>query len=780
MKRNANTLLSGLILLIFLFIFTVMEVQAGKKPGIIPQPNKLSWNSGHFHLRNGYQIQVDCDNPALKELSSFLTERIGLNGGPLPATTEGQKPNGMVIRLTMKENLECLGNESYLLNVTKNEILIRAKTPNGIFYGITTLLQLLPPESLSNEPRMKRSSYKVPCVEIVDEPRFVYRGMHLDVSRHFFPIEFVKKYIDLLAFYKMNTFHWHLTDDQGWRIEIKKYPTLTTLGATRKGTQVAKLDQTDDQPYGGFYTQDEIRQVVAYAAQRYVTVIPEIEMPGHSIAALTAYPYLSCKGGSFDVRTSWGVADDVFCAGNDSTFTFLEDVLTEVVDLFPSAYIHIGGDEVPKTRWEGCPKCQARITGNNLKDEAELQSYFIHRIENFLTSKGRKLIGWDEILEGGLAPSATVMSWRGMDGGIQAARQKHYAIMTPGSHCYFDHYQADPAHEPLAIGGFTTLNKVYSFEPVPTELTPEEAKYILGAQSNLWTEYIPSSEHAEYMAYPRALALAEVNWTQPAHKDWNSFVGRLSDHFKRLGYLQVNYSKSLFDAEISMQKTAGKNGMAVMIKSDWKDLKIRYTTDGTDPNPGSSKFKNTFVPEGPVTIKAALFEKKGLKGRVISEKIHVSKAFGKPVQYLTAWSKQYPGQETYTLVNGIKGNQALKAGSWQGFNKNDMEVVIDLESPTAIQAIRCSFLKSTWSWIFYPKQVEYSLSDNGIDFRPAVIVPNKEPEGHGSELKSFDVELKGEKARYIKIKAVNQGVCPVWHGAAGQPCWLFVDEVIVE
>lgn len=753
---------------------------AGKKPGIIPYPNKLAWNSGYFQLKNGYTIQLDGNSDTLKVLSAFLTERIVQEAGILAGNPSAAAGAGNSIRLVLGPGACCPGNESYLLTVSKHQILIQANTARGMFYGINTLFQLFPVPSSSPAREAKRDSYKIPCVEIVDEPRFAYRGMHLDVSRHFFPVEFVKRYIDLMSFYKMNTFHWHLTDDQGWRIEIKKYPALTGIGAFRKGTQVAKLDQTDDQAYGGYYTQEQIREVVAYAAKRYVTVIPEIEMPGHSVAALAAYPSLSCRGGSFEVRTTWGVADDVFCAGNDSTFAFLEDVLTEVIGLFPSVYIHIGGDEVPKTRWESCPRCQNRIKSEQLKDEEALQSYFIQRIEKFLGSKGKKIIGWDEILEGGLAPSATVMSWRGIHGGVEAARQHHDVIMTPGSHCYFDHYQADPAHEPLAIGGFTTLNKVYSFEPIPTELSPEEGKYILGAQSNLWTEYIPSPEHAEYMAYPRALALAEVNWTQPANKDWNSFVDRLSDHFKRLDLQKVNYSKSLFDAEITMLKKAGEPGMAVVIKSDWKDLNIRYTIDGSDPDSRSPKFKKPFIPDGPVTIKTALFDKKGLKGRVISEKIWVNKAFGKPVTYLTNWSKQYPGQESLTLVNGIKGNQALKAGSWQGFNKDDMEVVIDLETQTEINSIKTSFLKSTWSWIFYPKQVEYYLSDDGITFRLAGILTTTGQTGHGSELKTYAIELPREKTRYIKIKAVNQGVCPAWHGAAGQPCWLFVDEVMVE
>lgn len=755
-------------------------VKAGKNPGIIPKPLEIKNKPGYFIFKNNCQVQVDPANPELKELATLLVERINFNNGPVLIITDkpGKASNSII--LSISDTAGSLDNEGYTLNISKHTILIRAKTTNGIFYAINSLMQLLPPEIESTSAEIKLKSYQIPCLEITDKPRFAYRGMHLDVCRHFFPLEFVKKYIDLLASYKMNVFHWHLTDDQGWRIEIKKYPRLNSVGAYRSGTQVAKLDRNDEKSYGGYFTQEQIKEVLAYAAKRYVTVIPEIEMPGHSVAALAAYPHLSCTGDKIEVRTTWGVAEDVFCAGNDSTFIFIEDVLKEVISLFPSPYIHIGGDEVPKTRWQNCPKCQSRIKNENLKDEAGLQSYFIRRIEKFINNNGKKIIGWDEILEGGLAPEATVMSWRGMDGGIEAARQHHDVIMTPGSHCYFDYYQADPSYEPFAIGGYITLSKVYSFEPVPDVLSQEEKKYIIGAQANLWTEYIASPEVAEYMAYPRALALSEVCWSFPENKDWGSFVDRLTGHFKRLDYRNVNYSKSLYDPEINMVKEKNSKGMSVALKSNWENLQIRYTIDGSNPDAGSMLYKNTIGLSANTTLKTALFEKKQLKGRIISEYITVSKAFGKPVKYIQEYSRQYPGQDTLTLVNGIKGNESFKAGTWQGFRKNDMEIIIDLETQTEIKTIRSSFLKSTWSWIFFPKQVEYYISNNGTDFIPAGVVVNKEPEGHGAELKSFDLNLGGKYARYIKIIAVNQGFCPAWHSAAGQSCWLFADEIIIE
>jgi len=389
----------------------------------------------------------------------------------------------------------------------------------------------------------------VPFVDIEDVPRFAWRGMHLDVGRHMFPIDFIKKYIDYLAFHKLNVFHWHLTEDQGWRIEIKKYPKLTEISAFRNETIVGhhstNPQKFDGQKYGGFYTQEEIKEVVKYANERFITVVPEIEMPGHAIAALAAYPELSCTGGPFDVRTSWGISDDIFCAGNENTFEFLKIVLSEVVELFPSKFIHIGGDEAPKARWHECLKCKKRIADENLADEHELQSYFIQRIEKYLNSKGKEIIGWDEILEGGLAPNAAVMSWRGNSGGIEAAKQKHNVVMAPTTRCYFDYYQTEyKDNEPLSIGGFLPLEKVYSFNPIPSELTKEEAKFIIGAQANVWTEYMPNPKQVEYMAFPRMSALAEVVWTNNENKNFNDFLSRMGFQYKRFDAMKINYFKA--------------------------------------------------------------------------------------------------------------------------------------------------------------------------------------------------------------------------------------------
>ena len=512
---------------------------------IIPQPSELEAKRGEFVIDTNFQILTDLKNKEMRNICGYFSDAIsdisGLAITIIDRTNKDDISGKMVIALN--QDAAELGKEGYKLEVNRKKISLEAASPAGLFYGVQSLLQLLPTKVMDQEA----GSLAVPCVKITDVPRFPYRGMHLDVGRHFFPISFIKKYIDLLALHKFNTFHWHLTEDQGWRIEIKKYPKLTEIGSVRKESLVGHYrdqpHQFDGTPYGGFYTQEEVKEIVAYAQSRYVTIIPEIEMPGHSRGALAAYPELSCTGGPHEVAVLWGVHEDVYCAGNDQVFAFLEDVLTEVITLFPGTYIHIGGDECPKARWEVCDKCQARIQAEGLKDEHELQSYFIRRIEKFLLSKGRRIVGWDEILEGGLAPEATVMSWRGMEGGIEAAKQGHDVIMTPTSHCYFDYYQGDKETEPLAIGGLTPLDKVYAFEPVPAELTPEEARHILGAQGNVWTEYIKTPEYAEYMSVPRMSALAEVVWSPQEARDWEDFQQRLQRLFLGLDAMGVNYRK---------------------------------------------------------------------------------------------------------------------------------------------------------------------------------------------------------------------------------------------
>ncbi|HTJ10381.1 MAG TPA: beta-N-acetylhexosaminidase [Dinghuibacter sp.] len=522
--------------LIVLSVFICFRASAQHRVNIVPEPVSVTEHDGSFVLTPATRLVVR--DASLSAEATYLNDYLQqYYGFRLPVSTRAGA--GAITLGTTSSGLT--SDEAYYLDVSAKGVRIEGRTAAGVFYALQSLIQILPDSG---------SSLEVPLVSIEDAPRFAYRGLHLDVGRHFFPASFVKKYIDLMAHYKYNTFHWHLTEDQGWRIEIKKYPLLTSVGSQRAQTEVEKhLDPFvgDGVPYGGFYTQDEIRDVVRYASLRHITVIPEIEMPGHALAALASYPYLGCTGGPYAVGEHWGVYDDVYCAGNDSVFSFIENVLDEVMTLFPSHYIHIGGDECPKVRWKTCPKCQKRMQDLGLKNEEELQSYFIQRIEKYVNSKGRSIIGWDEILEGGLSPNATVMSWRGEQGGIAAAQQHHDVIMTPGKWMYFDHYQASPSTEPLAIGGFLPVDTVYGYEPVGPSITPDLASYVLGAQGNVWTEYMKTSDYVEYMVYPRALALAEVDWTPRAVKNYDSFLARArASQEKLLKRWRVNYAKQIF------------------------------------------------------------------------------------------------------------------------------------------------------------------------------------------------------------------------------------------
>jgi hexosaminidase len=522
--------------------------QSGTGLNLVPAPVQMKVNGGHFVINANTQIVQTVQSQEMKNAVAVFSELLRKAAGYRPAVVNTPVSSNAIV---CKINPAIGHAEGYKLSVKPNLITLEAQTPQGIFYGMQTLRQLLPHQI--ERPWQSNVAWTVPCVDIEDYPRFVHRGLMLDVCRHFQPKEFVMKFIDMMAWHKMNTFHWHLTDDQGWRVEIKKYPLLQQISAFRNRTLKGRYTspekrQWDNTRYGGYYTQEDVKEVVAYAQKRFVTIIPEVEMPGHAVAALSAYPELSCTGGPFEVEGLWGVFDDIFCP-KEETFTFLQNVLSEVMDLFPSEYIHIGGDEAPKKRWERCAHCQDLIRKEGLKNEHELQSYFIKRIEKFVESKGRHIIGWDEILEGGLAPNATVMSWRGEQGGIEAAKQNHDVIMTPNTYLYLDYYQANPKTEPLAIGGYVPLWKTYGFNPTPAALTPEEAKHILGVQGNIWTEYISASEHVEYMAFPRGAAVAETSWSPDAKKNYADFKARMIQQFKRYDGMEWNYCKAILADE---------------------------------------------------------------------------------------------------------------------------------------------------------------------------------------------------------------------------------------
>lgn len=508
----------GAASVLLLFCLCLFSTAFAQPKVFIPQPQEERWRTGPmFELKKAQLIGATLFPTAVQYLQESLQHR----KQPRLPLANALSPGQLYIQFVQADFMR---QEGYELEVTAQNIQITSSSPEGALYAVVSLLQLCD----------AFPTLLLPQLSLKDEPSYAWRGMHLDCSRHFFSVAEVKRYIDYLAMYKMNTFHWHLTDDQGWRAEIKAYPLLTEVGGWRKETLIGRPSsnmQYDGKKYGGFYTQEEMKEVVAYAAARHITVVPEIEMPGHALAALAAYPQFSCTGGPFETGRSWGVFDDVFCAGNDSTFDFLQTVLAEIITIFPSTYIHVGGDECPKTRWKSCVRCQQRMKEKGLKDEHELQSYFITRMENFLNSRQRKLIGWDEILEGGLATHAAVMSWRGTEGGIAAAKSGHYAVMSPGKPCYFDHYQSeDRAEEPLAIGGFNSVEAVYAYQPTPAELSATEAQYILGAQANVWTEYMPTFSQVSYMALPRMLALSEVLWTKPENKNYKDFLKRLEFH----------------------------------------------------------------------------------------------------------------------------------------------------------------------------------------------------------------------------------------------------------
>ena len=641
---------------------------------VIPVPLKMEQGTGSFLLSEKTRLYTNLQGGEAKLWEKYLKA--------LPVQLkEARKKDRkqMLFLLITPKTTQLPSPESYTLSVTSQRIEIRATSGAGLFYGMQTLLQLMQPASTG--------SYSVPSVEIEDTPRFAYRGLMLDVSRHFSTKEFIKKQIDALAYYKINRLHLHLTDAAGWRLEIKKYPLLTDFAAWRTdptwkkwwngGRKYLRYDEPGAS--GGYYTQDDIREILEYARQHYITVIPEIEMPSHSEEVLAAYPQLSCSGEPYK--------NSDFCVGNEETFTFLENVLTEVMELFPSEYIHVGGDEAGKSAWKTCPKCQKRMKDEHLANVDELQSYLIHRIEKFLNNHGRRLLGWDEILQGGIAPNATVMSWRGEEGGIAAVTSGHHAIMTPGAYCYLDSYQDAPYSQPEAIGGYLPLKKVYAYDPVPASLTAEQAKLVYGVQGNLWVEYIPTPEHVEYMIYPRMLALAEVAWSAPERKSWPDFHTRALSavaDLQKKGYHPFDLSKEIGSRPESLQ---------------------------------------------PVS--------------------HL--ALGKKVTYNSSYSPHYPAQGNTALTDGIRGDWTYGDGSWQGFiSDNRLDVTIDMEKETPIHSITAAFMQVVGAEVFLPETVIISISDDGINFtelQKQHFEVSKETPIRFTDI-SWQGEAKGRYVRY--------------------------------
>jgi hexosaminidase len=740
---------------------------------VIPKPQSIVQGKGKFTLNGETQITLANDNNEAKDVAEQLALRLQIVTGKPVKISSGTGSNKIAF---LKNN--SLEKEAYVLKVLPTGVNIEASNPIGHFYGLQTLLQLFPTEIFSSSVQPK-INLTLPECTIKDQPRFEYRGIMMDVGRYFFPISFIKKLVDVLAVHKLNTLHLHLTEDQGWRIEIKKYPRLTEIGSVRKESMLGHYrDQKyDGKPHGGFYTQDELRDLVAYAQRKFVTIVPEIEMPGHALAAIASYPELGCTGEQYEVGTKWGVEERVFCP-NEKTFEFIENVLTEVIDIFPSQYIHIGGDECPKEAWKKSQFCQDLMKKEGLKDEHELQSYFIRRIDKFVTSKGRKIIGWDEILEGGLSPNATVMSWRGVDGGIAAAKQKHDVIMSPNSHMYLDYYQGNPSTEPLAIGGFLQVEKTYSFEPFAPELTVEESKYIKGVQANLWTEYVSKPEHAEYMLFPRALATAEIGWSSK-DKDFVDFGKRMTKHFERLNQMAVNYSKAYYNVDFSTERN--KLGQPVVsLKSNDDTGLIRYTLDGTQPNEKSLVFEPTkkIVVTGDRTIASALFSKSGKMVSGISTKSYViTKSTGKNYTLGTE-PKRYLGGEKYALTNGIRGDINSNE-PWVGFSGANFDFVLDFGQKTNFNNVSVAFQGAYSSWIMPPRNIEVLISDDNKTFKSIKKMDLSTAVKTESFVQQLNIAVGNSNARYLKIVAENYGKLPEGHPGQGTPAWLFVDEVSV-
>ena len=774
---NQKLLTGAVAAMAFLLPSTAMGQTADFN--IIPQPQQVVADaSAPFTLNSNTVIYVQTNSQDMKRNANMLATYIQQATGIRPTIGKLVKGNPAII-LSIDKTIS--NAEGYRLNSDAKQIRIAGASAAGVFYGIQTLRKSLP---LCNG---KATQVSIPAVHITDAPRFAYRGTHLDVSRHFVTADSIRQFIDMLALHNINRFHWHLTDDQGWRIEIKKYPLLTKIGAKREQTVIGhNTGKYDGIPYDGFYTQQQIRDIVKYAADRYITIVPEIDLPGHMQAALAAYPELGCTGGPYKVWQKWGISDDVLCAGNDKVLAFIDNVLKEVTQLFPSKYIHVGGDECPKVRWKDCPKCQARIKALHLeaKDghsaEERLQSYVITHASNYLKSLGRNTIGWDEILEGGLAEGATVMSWRGEAGGIAAAKQNHDVVMTPNSYLYFDYYQSlDKANEPLAIGGYLPLQRVYSYEPMPEELTAEEARHIIGVQANIWTEYMPTFKHMQYMALPRVAALSEVQWTQPQLKDYTDFTNRLiglTHLYDRLGY---NYAKHLYNVNIHIDSDTKWQELVVHMTTAG-DAEIRYTLDGSLPTASSTLYTGAIHLQKSAKIRAAAF-RNGKSSSVTAQDVTFNKATACPVKLLQPTHKSYTFNGGTALTDGLVGDKGFGTGRWLGFSGNDLEAVIDLKKPTDVSSVSLNTCVDKGSWIFDARNIEVSLSTDGVNFTSVAkhSLPAME-KNSADNINTYELKFSQTKARYIKVYATSEHNIPDWHSGKGKPAFLFVDEISVK
>ena len=778
MKRISFNLMGVLCILFSTCFYACSEKRTlNSDYEIIPKPLDVNCKGdASFLLKDGVAVIYPENNRKMQDNAEFLVDYVERQTG-VKLTSHAGMPVDGAICLTL--DLSDDNAEAYKLIVNDKRVCISGASEAGVFYGIQTLRKSLPVAQDIN--------VNLSAVEIYDKPRFAYRGAMLDVARHFYTVDEVKTFIDMLALHNINRFHWHLTDDQGWRIEIKKYPKLMSVASERKETVVGRWYSGiyDGKPYGGYYTQDELRDVIDYAAKRHITIIPEVDLPGHMQAALTAYPELGCTGGPYEVRTIWGVSQDVLCVGNDFTLQFVKDVLSEVADIFPSEYIHIGGDECPKVRWEKCPKCQERIKSLGLKSDAKhtkeqrLQSYMIQEAAKYLKEKGKRIIGWTEILEGGLVPDATLMSWIGESGGIEAAHQHHDVIMTPNTYLYFDYYQSKKVEdEPLAIGGYLPIEKTYNYEPMPKELTKEEQQYIKGVQANLWTEYIPVFSQVQYMVLPRLGAVAEVQWTDPSKKDYKGFLRRVPHLVAVYDCYGWNYATRVYDVNVDMKADTVNHVLNVQL-STMADDPIYYTLDGQDPTEKSLKYTKPFTIDQSVVLKTMAVHP-DRTSKISVDTIRFNKATLKPVVLLQPNESRFSPDGPVVLVDGRNGNHSFDTGAWLAVAGNDLEAVINMQAETILNSASVHVYVRKDAWLFDARGFSVSVSSDNKNYKEVASQEYKQMQESDSDgIIEHELSFDPCKATYVKIKVISEKSMPDWHWDAGKAPFLLVDEIIL-
>lgn len=778
MKRVSFNLMGVLCILFSTCFYACSEKRTlNSDYEIIPKPLDVNCKGdASFLLKDGVAVIYPENNRKMQDNAEFLVDYVEKQTG-VKLTSHAGMPVDGAICLTLDLNDD--NAEAYKLIVNDKRVCISGASEAGVFYGIQTLRKSLPVAQDIN--------VNLSAVEIYDKPRFAYRGAMLDVARHFYTVDEVKTFIDMLALHNINRFHWHLTDDQGWRIEIKKYPKLMSVASERKETVVGRWYSGiyDGKPYGGYYTQDELRDVIDYAAKRHITIIPEVDLPGHMQAALTAYPELGCTGGPYEVRTIWGVSQDVLCVGNDFTLQFVKDVLSEVADIFPSEYIHIGGDECPKVRWEKCPKCQERIKSLGLKSDAKhtkeqrLQSYMIQEAAKYLKEKGKRIIGWTEILEGGLVPDATLMSWIGESGGIEAAHQHHDVIMTPNTYLYFDYYQSKKVEdEPLAIGGYLPIEKTYNYEPMPKELTKEEQQYIKGVQANLWTEYIPVFSQVQYMVLPRLGAAAEVQWTDPSKKDYKDFLRRVPHLVAVYDCYGWNYATHVYDVNVDMKADTVNHVLNVQL-STMADDPIYYTLDGQDPTEKSLKYTKPFTIDQSVVLKTMAVHP-DRTSKISVDTIRFNKATLKPVVLLQLNESRFSPDGPVVLVDGRNGNHSFDTGAWLAVAGNDLEAVINMQAETILSSASVHVYVRKDAWLFDARGFSVSVSSDNKNYKEVASQEYKQMQESDSDgIIEHELSFDPCKATYVKIKVISEKSMPDWHWDAGKAPFLLVDEIIL-